>query len=128
MRASERLPARVGQPLHRLAGDILKMPTANLVDLRTYLDQLRQAGFTIRSVQDITAQVFPYFNRYWQDLWNPERQKDLLRQSGLPQDAAADWARAWGRQMAVLKLGWRSSRYVIVAAERTSSASVGRLT
>lgn len=129
MRASEHLPARVGQPLHRLAADILKMPTANLVDLRTYLDQLRQAGFTIRGVQDITAQVFPYFSRYWRDLWNPERQKDLLKmKGGLTQDAAADWARAWAWQMSVLKFGWRSSRYVIVAAERTPSASPGRLT
>ena len=118
LRASDRVvPRRARDALHTLAADMLKMPTENLIDLASYLGQLRRAGFTVRSVEDISARVFPYFARHWRQAQDPVAQEKLLRATGLDARAARDSARAWRRQMAVLKMGWQTSRFVIVTAE-----------
>src|SRR5262249_44176985 len=64
-------PAQTRHALHELAADILKMPTANLVDLRTYCAQLRASGLRVRGVEDISHRVFPYFMRYWRRAQDP---------------------------------------------------------
>lgn len=119
MRGSDRLlPGPLRRRLHGLAADILKMPTANLVDLTAYQRQLRTAGLRIRSVQDISDHVFPFFMRHWHRCQDPRRQEELLRATGLDAASAARQARAWRRQMSVLMLGWKTSRFVLVTAER----------
>ena len=112
------LPARSRRSMHRIAADILKMPTENLVDKARYLHQLRKSGFRVRSVEDISEKVFPYFKRYWRRTQDQALQERLLRETGLDSAAARDRARAWRRQMSVLMLGWRMSQFVVVAAER----------
>jgi hypothetical protein len=52
---------------------------------------------------------------------SPARQEALLRAAGTPPAEAAARARAWRRQMRVLMLGWRSSRFLVVTAEREGS-------
>ena len=118
------LPARVRGTLHGLAADILKMPTGNLVDRDRYLAQLRAAGFRVGPVQDVTEHVFPYFKRYWRQAQSPGRQAELLRAAGTAPEQAAARARAWRRQMRVLMLGWRTSRFLLVCAVRDGGAAV----
>lgn len=117
--ASDRvLPARARDPLHRLAGEVLKMPTGNLVDAGRYVAQLRAAGFRTTAAEDVTGQVFAPFGRHWRRMQSPARQEAALRAAGTPPALAAARARAWRRQMRVLMLGWRSSRFLLVSAER----------
>jgi SAM-dependent methyltransferase len=116
------LPGRVRDSLHGLAADVLKMPTGNLVDPGRYLAQLRAAGFRVGPVEDVSAHVFPYFKRHWRQAQSPARQAELLRAAGAAPGEAAARARAWRRQMRVLMLGWRTSRFVIVAAAKAGEA------
>lgn len=116
------LPARVRDRLHGLAADILKMPTRNLVDRDRYTAQLRAAGFRVASVEDVSEHVFPYFKRHWRQAQSPRRQAELLRAAGTDPAQAAARARAWRRQMRVLMLGWRTSRFLLVRAERDGAA------
>jgi ubiquinone/menaquinone biosynthesis C-methylase UbiE len=124
-RADRVVPAAVGRPLHRLGADVLKMPTENLVDLDEYLTQLATAGLLTLSTEDISDRVFPHFKRHWQRSQDHARQEELLVAAGTPPAAAPARARAWRRQMRVLMLGWRSSRFVIVTARRPADGRTG---
>lgn len=130
LRAADRVvPRRTRNAMHGLATDLLKMPTENLIDLATYVQQLRAASFLVRSVKDVSSHVFPYFTRHWRRVQDPARQEELLRATGLSPQAARDRARAWRRQMSVLMLGWRTSRFVIITAEPCASPdTTGKVT
>jgi SAM-dependent methyltransferase len=109
-------PARLRRTLHGLAEDLLKMPVANLVAPDRYAAQLRGTGFEPLEVRDVSAHVFPYFMRHWHRAQDVARQARLLRSESVGPEVAHAHARAWRRQMRLLMLGWRASRFLIITA------------
>lgn len=106
--------------LDRFESVVLKTPSANLVTLTEYLDQLRGAGFVTCGAEDVSERVFPYFREYWRTSNDRAAQERALRSGGLDGAQAHAYASAWRRQMRIFMLSWPISRYVIVIARRPS--------
>jgi len=112
------LPRRARDRVEWFESVILKTPSANLVTLAEYVDQLRGAGFVTSGSEDISDHVFPYFREYWRTSNDRAAQENALRSAGLDVAQAHAYASAWRRQMRIFMLSWPISRYVIVTARK----------
>ncbi|WP_018586227.1 class I SAM-dependent methyltransferase [Salinispora arenicola] len=115
------LPGPLRSRLDRYIGDVTKTPPVNLVPAREYAGQLRSAGFTDVTVEDISERVFPHFARHWERVSRSDRPEKILRRDADLVTADAR-AKAWRRQMDMFVSSWRMSEYLIVTARKPKSA------